>query len=59
MCVRTPGQDSPRELRRQGPNVYVLDADVELRFPDTASPDWVFVYTGGLLTDARHRVRSR
>jgi hypothetical protein len=39
--------------------IYVLDGDVDLRFPDTPSPDWLFIYTGGLLTDARHRVRSR
>ena len=59
LCVRTPGQDAVRELRRQEPYAYLLDTDVELRFTDTPSRDWLFLYTGGLLTDARHRVRSR
>ena len=60
LCGKPPGAPQGRALRRQGPFRYAADADTEVRFQQNPrGSEWGFVYTGGLLVDAKRRVSPR
>lgn len=58
LCFRPPGEPQGRPMVRLAPFFYAVDADTEVRFPHPPSPvEWGIVYSGGLFSDAKRRVR--
>jgi len=59
LCFALPGAGAePMPVRRQGPFVYAIDRNNEVKFVERRGRvDWNLLYTGGLMTDAKQRVR--
>src|SRR5436190_2413330 len=54
LCAHVP---DPTPAPRQGPNRYHARPGIEARFDRTHGAPWAFVYGGGLLMDAKRRIR--
>jgi CubicO group peptidase (beta-lactamase class C family) len=59
LCFELPGTSGERPaLKRTGPFTYEIGRDTVSRFVlRNARTDWVLVYTAGLMTDAKHRIK--
>ena len=57
LCAHVPDPSNPTPALRQGSNRYDARPGIEARFDRTHGAPWVFVYGGGLLMDAKRRIR--
>jgi CubicO group peptidase (beta-lactamase class C family) len=57
LCAQVPDRSNPTPALRQGSNRYDPRPGIEARFDRTHGAPWAFVYGGGLLVDAKRRIR--
>jgi hypothetical protein len=57
LCSHVPDRNNPTPALRQGSNRYDPRPGLEARFDRTHGAPWAFVYGGGLLMDAKRRIR--
>jgi hypothetical protein len=59
LCADLPGVTVERRVhRREAPFVYAIDRDTTVRFIQRRGRvDWAFVYSAGLMVDAKRRTR--
>jgi len=59
LCFDLPGVSVERRaLRREAPFVYAIDRDTVTKFIQRRGRvDWAFLYSAGLMVDAKRRTR--